>query len=433
MAKTIRKIEPKKMMLLQRKRVCAYARVSSGKDAMLHSLSAQVSFYSSMIQRNPDWMYVGVYADEAVTGTKGARAEFQRMLTDCRAGKIDMIITKSITRFARNTVTLLEATRELKALGVDIFFEKENIHSMSGDGELMLTLLASFAQEESLSVSENCKWRIRQNFLNGIPSTTRMNGYKMKCGEISIIPEEAEIVQMIFKCYLSGMGKNAISRLLNDMGIPAKNGGIWHDSTVQTILRNEKYQGDLLMQKRFRVDHLNKIDKPNRGELPQYFVEDNHEAIIPREMFSKTQDEIAARGVLHPHGDGIRREYPFTGKIVCGGCGKGYRRRHNSKKLAWQCGTYMVRGKKHCAAKQIHEQILCDITTAVLGVEEFDEELFKAQIKQITVFNDNRLVFSFYDGREEERTWQDPSRRDSWTPEMKQKAAEHSKRRYANE
>ena len=147
MAKTIRKIEPKKMMLLQRKRVCAYARVSSGKDAMLHSLSAQVSFYSSMIQRNPDWIYVGVYADEAVTGTKGARAEFQRMLTDCRAGKIDMIITKSITRFARNTVTLLEATRELKALGVDIFFEKENIHSISGDGELILTLLSSFAQE----------------------------------------------------------------------------------------------------------------------------------------------------------------------------------------------------------------------------------------------------------------------------------------------
>lgn len=150
-------------------------------------------------------------------------------------------------------------------------------------------------------------------------------------------------------------------------------------------------------------------------------------------MFSETQDEIAARAVLHPHGDGIRREYPFTGKIVCGGCGKGYRRRHNSKKLTWQCGTYMVRGKKHCAAKQIHEDILCDITTAVLGAEEFDEELFKTQIRQITVYNDNRLVFSFYDGREEERTWQAPSRRDSWTPEMKQQAAELSKRRYAHE
>lgn len=433
MAKTIRRVTPKKMILPKRKRVCAYARVSSGKDAMLHSLSAQVSYYSGMIQRNPEWLYLGVYADEAVTGTKGTRVEFQRMLMDCRAGKIDMIITKSITRFARNTVTLLETARELKELGVDIFFEKENIHSISGDGELMLTLLASFAQEESLSVSENCKWRIRQNFMNGIPCTTRMNGYKIKRGEISVIPEEAEIVRMIFDCYLSGMGKNAISRMLNDMGIPAKNGGIWHDSTIESIIRNEKYQGDLLMQKQFRIDHLNKIDKPNRGELPQYFIEDNHEAIITREMFSDTQDEIAVRAVMQPHGDGIRREYPFTEKIICGGCGKKYRRRHNSGKIAWQCGTYMVRGKKHCAAKQIHEQILCDISASVLGMEVFDEELFKAQIRHITVFDDNRLVFSFYDGREEERRWQDPSRRDSWTSEMKEQAAQHARRRYASE
>ena len=433
MAKTIRKVTPKKMILPKRNRVCAYARVSSGKDAMLHSLSAQVSYYSGMIQRRPEWLYVGVYADEAVTGTTGSRAEFQRMIADCRDGKIDMIITKSITRFARNTLMLLETTRELKELGVDIFFEKENLHSMSGDGELMLTLLASFAQEESRSVSENCKWRIRQNFMNGIPCTTRMNGYRIKCGEITVIPEEAKIVQMIFKCYLRGMGKNAITRMLNDMRIPAKNGGIWHDSAIENIIRNEKYQGDLLMQKQFRIDHLNKIDRPNRGELPQYFIESNHEAIVSREMFSETQNEIAARAAMQPHGDGIRREYPFSGKIICGGCGKGYRRRHNNGKLTWQCGTYMVRGKKHCAAKQIHEKILCDISASVLGTEEFDEELFKTQIRQITIYNDNRLVFSFYDGREVERTWQDPSRRDSWTPEMKQKAAAHAKRRYANE
>lgn len=433
MAKTIRRVTSKKMILPKRKRVCAYARVSSGKDAMLHSLSAQVSYYSGMIQRNPEWLYLGVYADEAVTGTKSTRVEFQRMLMDCRAGKIDMIITKSITRFARNTVTLLETTRELRELDVDIFFEKENIHSISGDGELMLTLIASFAQEESLSVSENCKWRIRKNFMNGIPCTTRMNGYKIKHGEITVIPEEAEIVKMIFDCYLSGMGKNAISRMLNDRGIPAKNGGIWHDSTIESIIRNEKYQGDLLMQKQFRIDHLNKIDKPNRGELPQYFVEDNHEPIVTREIFSDTQDEIAARAAMQPHGDGIRREYPFTEKLICGGCGKGYRRRHNNGKLAWQCGTYMVRGKKHCAAKQIHEQILYDISASVLGVEEFDGELFKAQIQHITVFNDNRLVFRFYDGREEVRTWQDPSRRDSWTSEMKEQAAQHARRRYASE
>ena len=183
------------------------------------------------------------------------------MIADCRDGKIDMIITKSIARFARNTVTLLETARELKELGVDIFFEKENLHSMSGDGELMLTILASYAQEESRSVSENCKWRLREKMKQGISSSTRINGYKMDHGKISVIPEEAAIVRLIFNYYLNGMGKNAIARALNDAGIPTKNGGIWHDGTIELILRNEKYQGDLLMQKRFRVDHLNKIDK----------------------------------------------------------------------------------------------------------------------------------------------------------------------------
>lgn len=257
--------------------------------------------------------------------------------------------------------------------------------------------------------------------------------YKIKRGEITVIPKEADIIKMIFDCYLGGMGKNAISRMLNDIGIPAKNGGIWYDSTIETILRNEKYQGDLLMQKQYRVDHLSKADRPNRGELPQYFIENNHEAIISREIFQQTQDEIAERAASQPNGDGVRRKYSFTGKIICGHCGKGYRRRHNNGKLAWQCGTYMVRGKKHCAAKQIHEQILYNISASVLGVEKFDEALFNAQIKHITVFNDNRLIFCFYDGHEVERVWQDPSRHDSWTPEMKEQAAAHARRRYKNE
>lgn len=432
MTKTIRKIAPKSI-LPQRKRVCAYARVSSGKDAMLHSLSAQVSYYSQYIQQNPEWKYVGVYTDEGITGTKDTRTEFQRMLADCRAGKIDMIMTKSISRFARNTVTLLETVRELKVLGVDVFFEEQNIHSLSVDGELLLTLLASFAQEESLSVSENCKWRIRQNFINGIPCTSRINGYEMNHGKISIIPKEAEVVRMIFRCYLSGMGKNGIARMLNDLGIPAKNGGIWHESVVGTILRNEKYQGDLLMQKFFCTDHLNKINKRNLGELPQYFIENNHEAIILRNEFSRVQKRIAQQMILQPHGDGIRRKYPFTGKIICSNCGKSYRRRHNSGKIAWQCRTYMSYGKKYCAAKQIQEQILYDISASVLDVDKFDEKLFKAQIQCITVFNDNKLVFRFYDGREETHTWQDPSRRDSWTPEMKEQAAQHARRSFTNE
>ena len=192
MEKVIRKMEAGIPSLPLRKRVAAYARVSSGKDAMLHSLSAQVSYYSEHIQSHPEWEYAGVYVDEALTGTKDDRDGFQRLLADCRAGKIDMVLTKSISRFARNTVTLLETVRELKTLGVDVYFEEQNIHSLSGDGELMLTILASYAQEESRSVSENCKWRIRQKFQQGIPTTTRLNGLRIDHGKVTVIPDEAK-------------------------------------------------------------------------------------------------------------------------------------------------------------------------------------------------------------------------------------------------
>ena len=178
-----------------RKRVAAYARVSSGKDAMLHSLSAQVSYYSEHIQSHPEWEYAGVYVDEALTGTKDNREGFQRLLADCRAGKVDMVLTKSISRFARNTVTLLETVRELKTLGADVYFEEQNIHSLSGDGELMLTILASYAQEESRSVSENCKWRIRKKFQQGIPANWRFVRLPHQHGEIAVHPVEAEVVR----------------------------------------------------------------------------------------------------------------------------------------------------------------------------------------------------------------------------------------------
>ena len=191
-------IVPKPPKLEQKKRVAAYARVSSGKDAMLQSLSAQISFYSDLIQNHDDWLYVGVYADEAKTGTKESRADFQRLIADCRAGKIDMVITKSISRFARNTVTLLQTVRDFKAWEVDIFFEEQNIHTMSGDGELMMTILASYAQEESRSASENQKWRIKRNFEGGVPWNGTMLGYRLKNGRYEIIPAEADLVRRIY-------------------------------------------------------------------------------------------------------------------------------------------------------------------------------------------------------------------------------------------
>lgn len=192
-------------------RTAAYARVSSGKGAMLHSLSAQVSYYNSLIQSNPEWLFCSVYADEALTGTKDNRENFQRLLSECRAGRIALIITKSISRFARNTVTLLETVRELKELAVDVYFEEQNIHSISPDGEFMLTLLGSYAQEESYSASENQKWRIRKDFEQGRLGSITILGYERNSdGTLIIVPEEAEIVRMIFNDFLSGMGKNAI-------------------------------------------------------------------------------------------------------------------------------------------------------------------------------------------------------------------------------
>ena len=287
---TITKIQSKTPHQLARKRTAGYARVSSGKDAMLQSLSAQVAYYSQKIQANPEWQYCGVYADEDYTGTKENRPEFQRLLADCRAGKLEIVLTKSISRFARNTVTLLETLREFRELGVSVFFEKEGMWSDSGDGELLLTILASYAQEESRSVSENCTWRIRRQFAEGKPTPCKVYGYTR---EYEIIPEEAAVVKDIFADYLSGMGILAIQKKLLAQGITlGKN-------RLAGLLRNEKYVGDLLLQKSFIKDHLSKKKVKNTGQLPQYLVSNNHPAIIDRVTFDAVQVEIARRATIY--------------------------------------------------------------------------------------------------------------------------------------
>ena len=232
-----------------RKRVAAYARVSMEKDAMLHSLAAQVSYYSERIQQNPEWEYAGVFADFGLTGTKETRPEFQRMLKECREGKIDLILVKSISRFARNTLALLNTVRELKGLGIGVYFEEQKLDTLSGDGEIMLTILAPFAQEESRSVSENCKWRIRKKFEQGIPTGFGMYGYEVRNGSFAIKPEEAAVVRRIFRMYLDGMGSVKIMKRLTEEGVPAPLGGLWNASVVMEMLKNEKYAGVLLLQK----------------------------------------------------------------------------------------------------------------------------------------------------------------------------------------
>lgn len=408
-------------------RVAAYARVSSGKDEMLHSLAAQVSYYSDLIQSNPEWEYVGVYADEAETGTKDSRPEFQRLIADCHAGLVDAVITKSISRFARNTVTLLETVRSLKEKGIDIYFEEQNIHTESADGELMLTILASYAQEESRSVSENQKWRIRMNYSEGRPANNiRIYGYDYKCGEFTIIPTEAEVVRMIFDDYLSGMGKNAIMKKLIRLGVPTKCGGKWAESVVGSILANEKYVGDMCLQKSYIVDHLTKHQVKNKGELPMYYVENHHEPIISRETYEAVHAEMARRAARNYH---PRRNKPseLSGLIRCGKCGATYRRKISNsstkyKKVIWACATYTYRGKHECDNKRIPEDILKAKIAEVLGLAEYDPDKVATQISAITVPKEGVLVFTLKDGIEHTATWENPSRRESWTDEMKQTA-----------
>lgn len=411
--------------LPMRQRVAAYARVSSGKDAMLQSLAAQVSYYSGLIQRRPDWEYVGVYADEAMTGTKDRRPEFQRMLADCRDGKVDMIITKSISRFARNTVTLLETVRELKLLGVDVYFEEQNIHSISGDGELMLTILASYAQEESLSASENCKWRIRKQFEKGELVNLRfMFGYQVVKGKVEIDPEQAAIVRMIFEDYINGMGGSSIAKKLKEMNIPKLRNGEWRSERVIDILKNEKYAGNALLQKKYVVDHLTKKLVWNKGTLPMYFAEDTHPAIIDTETFEKAQAVMEQRLRLYGAKSYTRNLYPFSGIIECGYCGKRYKRKVRGGKAAWQCSTFLQEGKAACHAKQIPEHVLYTTSAEVLGLEEFNAKSFEKEIAEIRVPEFNKLVFVFRNGHTTEKVWQNRSRSEIWTDEMRQAARE---------
>lgn len=429
MDRIITRITPSAQAPPSRLRVAAYARVSSGKDAMLQSLAAQVSYYSNLIQRRPDWEYAGVYADEALTGTKDSRPEFQRMLADCRAGKIDIIITKAISRFARNTVMLLETVRELKAIGVDVYFEEQNLHSISGDGELMLSILASYAQEESLSASENCKWRIRRNFENGMPHGFSIMGYRLDGEKLAVVPEEAQIVRMIFNDYLTGMGKNAIMKKLNAAGIKTKRGNLWLESTVDRILRNEKYTGDLLLQKAYIIDHIDKKKVFNDGVLPQFHIQESHPAIIDQDIFERVQEILNSNAArFHPAAD-RPATYPFSGKVVCGQCGKNYRRKITSAgtkyaKPVWICSTYNRHGKAACPAQQIPEDILYSLATSVLGLAEFDGDVFQARILRILIPEASRMIFVFHDGSEVETVWRNPSRRESWTKEMRQTARE---------
>lgn len=430
MEKQITRLAPRPR-LEKKKRVAAYARVSSGKDTMLHSLAQQVSYYSDLIQKEPGWAFAGVYADEAYTGTKEARPEFQRLLADCRNGTVDMVITKSISRFARNTVTLLEAVRDLKALGIDVYFEEQRIHTMSADGELMLTILASYAQEESKSVSDNQKWRIRKGFAEGELMCLRtMLGYRIsKKNGIEIEPEQAEIVREIYARVIRGDTLNSIARWLNRNEHFGAFGGKWNTPRVRELVKNEKYTGNALLQKVFVNNHMDKKRVKNNGELPKYYATDTHPAIIDQETFDAAQEALARIAAAYPSRRKIHH-YAFTGMILCPSCGRHFKRVLNHGLARWACPTFIQEGKANCQSKKIPDETLKRICCDLLGWNSFDEQALRETVDQITAVYPNGLVFHLKDGTEKTAEWQYDSRSKSWTPEMKAQAAEHAKRRH---
>ena len=442
MAKTVRKIEAAPAAPAKLKRVAAYARVSMETERLNHSLSAQVSYYSALIQGHPGWVYAGVFADDGITGTKINRPEFQRMLAECEAGNIDIILTKSISRFARNTVDLLETVRHLKELGIEVQFEKEHISSLSDDGELMLSLLASFAQEEVRSLSENVKWSTRKRMQQGIPNGHfRVYGYRWEGDVLVPIPEEAAIVRRIFQNFLDGKSRLETEREFAAEGITTREGCRWVDSNIKVVLTNVTYTGSLLLQKEYITDPITKKRKKNRGELPQYYVPDTHEAIIDRETFDYVQSEIARRKELGPLANKALNTCCFTGKIKCGICGQSYmhstRRNRATRTLmpemveSWSCGT---RKKKdgHCAGKEIPHRILLDETAGALGLDAFDEQVFMEKIDHITVTGAKELTFHFRDGQTVVRQWVNTSKKDCWTPEYRAEASAYRRNHAPN-
>lgn len=424
----INKIEPIIPTLPTRKKVAAYARVSMETERLHHSLSAQISYYSELIQNNPEWVYVGVYADEGISGTTtNKREQFRQLIDDCEAGKIDIILTKSISRFARNTVDLLETVRHLKELGIEVRFEKEHINSLSGDGEVMLTLLASFAQEESISISNNVKWGTRKRFEQGIPNGHFMiYGYRWENDQLVIEPEEAKIVKLIFENFLNGLSAESTEKQLEEMGVKSYKGQHFGNTSIRQILGNITYTGNLLFQKEYVTDPISKKSRKNKGELPQFYVENTHEAIIDKEAYDAVQAEIKRRRALGVFANWSIPTTCFTSKIKCGICGMSYRRSGKRQRkqpdevyYVWICRTKSDKGAKCCEAKTIPEKTLKKACAKVLSLPEFDENIFKEQIEKIVVIGNDQLDFYFTDGHMVSQKWKSTARTDCWSNERR--------------
>lgn len=350
-------------VMTRKRRVAGYARVSTDSEEQLTSYEAQVDYYTKYIQSKPDWEFVKVYTDEGISAVNTKRREgFNQMVEDALAGRIDLIVTKSVSRFARNTVDSLTTVRKLKEAGVEIYFEKENIWTMDSKGELLITIMSSLAQEESRSISENVTWGQRKRFADGKISLPYKHflGYRKGANDLpEIVEEEADIVRQIYRFFMIGKTVSTIAKMLTAMQIPTPSGkiGKWSPTTVESILTNEKYKGDALLQKSFTTDFLTKKMKVNEGEVPQYYVENSHPAIIAPEEFDAVQAEFQRRKNLGRRYSG---QSVLSARIVCSDCGDYYGSKvwHSNTKYrrtVWQCNSKFGHDH-HCQSPTLDEE-----------------------------------------------------------------------------
>ena len=394
---------------VSKRKVAGYARVSTDSDEQVTSYEAQVEYYTNYIKSNPRWEFVGVYTDEGISGLNTKHRDgFNQMITDALNGKIELIITKSVSRFARNTVDSLTTIRKLKEKGVEVYFEKESIWTFDSKGELLLTIMSSLAQEESRSISENVTWSVRKRFADGRVSVAYSSflGYdKGPDGNLVINPEEAKIVVLIYQLFMGGKSPVSIAKYLTEQGIPTPGGKtIWQTTTVKSILTNEKYKGDALLQKSFTIDFLSKKTKTNTGEIPQYYIEGNHEAIITPEEFDLVQAEIERRKKF---GRTISTTSIFSSRIVCSECGCFYGKKvwHSNdkyRKLVWRCNG-MFKGQKRCSTPVLDEERIKRMFMEAYYQLENSREKVIADVKEMLLtIVDFTAIDEQIDAREEE-------------------------------
>ena len=375
----------------QKRRVAAYARVSTDSDEQATSYEAQVDRYTKFIKKNDNWDFVKIYADEGISATNTKHRDgFNEMVKDALAGKIDLIITKSVSRFARNTVDSLVTVRELKAHNVEVFFEKENIYTFDGKGELLITIMSSLAQEESRSISENVTWGHRKRFADGkliMPFSSFLGYERGEDGQPKIVEKEARIVRLIYRMFLEGKTPTYIAKHLTEQNIPTPRAkDKWCSTTVESILKNEKYKGAALLQKTFTTDFLTKKKKQNEGEIPQYYVEDSHPAIISKEVYSLVQQEFEKRKNSKNY---MTTSSCFSGKIFCGNCGglygsKVWHSNSKYKRTIWQCNN-KFKNKEKCNTPHFSEVTLQDAFVKVFN------ELIENREERITFIEETVL------------------------------------------